>query len=323
MRVMNFGQPALADSAHIQNAVRNIIDRSAVRTDTIIVASAMAGVDRQLAAAERNYRARKTLDARVRMLGTLAHHAQVARELGLEELEGVPVAEWLYGTSGALQILNSDDISPDEGSRRIRALGSSLGAVVLASAIRKNWVAAAAFVDPKLCIAAERRPNGFGICLPETKSGVMRLVGGMLARKTVPVVAASIAALPGGETATFGNHGGDLTAAALAKVVGASAIVLLKEHPGLFVNDPHLHADTLRYARLPYALAADRFAKGQNAVLHPEALRIAEDAVESPAKPNSIPIIVSSIEGYPHGRQTWIEQCGEAAILGSRQQRIV
>ena len=100
---------------------------------------------------------------------------------------------------------------------------------------------------------------------------MQRVLLPLLARGIVPVVPGFIGATPGGEVATLGRGGTDLTATLLARALGASRVSLWKDVPGLLTADPRIVPDARVIPQLHSREAAELAYYGAK-VLHPRAL---------------------------------------------------
>src|SRR5204862_8359372 len=86
-----------------------------------------------------------------------------------------------------------------------------------------------------------------------------------------PIVPGFIGATPGGEVATLGRGGSDLTATLLARALGAARVSLWKDVPGLLTADPRVVPDARVIPQLHAREAAELAYYGAK-VPHPRAL---------------------------------------------------
>ncbi|MGH7528059.1 MAG: aspartate kinase, partial [Gemmatimonadales bacterium] len=115
---------------------------------------------------------------------------------------------------------------------------------------------------------------GFGQAAPDyarTDRSIQRLLQPLLARGITPVVPGFLGSTPGGEVATLGRGGSDLTATLLARGLGAARVSLWKDVPGLLTADPRVVPEARVIPQLHAREAAELAYYGAK-VLHPRAL---------------------------------------------------
>ncbi|HET6577342.1 MAG TPA: bifunctional aspartate kinase/homoserine dehydrogenase I, partial [Gemmatimonadales bacterium] len=267
-----FGGASLADSAAVRHAV-DIIRRHR-KEPTVVVVSAMAGTtDALLGVAQQagagESRTVASLIARLR-----SRHAETARALLPSGRARADLLAYVGDVFAELEALA-------EGLRLLRELtprttdylvsrGERLSARLVAAALEAAG-AKARYVDALDLVHTD---GAFGQAAPDfarTDRSAQRMLLPLLARGIVPVVPGFIGATPGGEIATLGRGGSDLTATLLARALGASRVSLWKDVPGLLTADPRVVPDARVIPQLHAREAAELAYYGAR-VLHPRAL---------------------------------------------------
>ncbi len=270
--VHKFGGASLADSTAVRHAVE-IVRRH--RTEpTVVVVSAMAGTTDALleVAQQAGSGQSRTVSALITRLRS--RHAEVARSIlpgGRLRADALLYVGELFAELEALA----------EGLRLLRELtprttdylvsrGERLSARLVAAALAAAGTRSR-FVDALELVHTDAT---FGQASPDharTDRAVQRVLGPLLARGVVPVVPGFIGATPGGEVATLGRGGSDLTATLLARGLGAARVSLWKDVPGLLTADPRVVPDARVIPQLHVREAAELAYYGAK-VLHPRAL---------------------------------------------------
>src|SRR5439155_49264 len=101
----------------------------------------------------------------------------------------------------------------------------------------------AAYVDAVEVIHTDGTFGNASPDLRRTERSARRVLRPLLARGVVPVVPGFLGAAPDGQPVTFGRRGSDLAATLLARALGARAVALWKDLPGLLTADPRLVPD--------------------------------------------------------------------------------
>lgn len=270
--VHKFGGASLADSAAVRRAVEII--QSHRREPTVVVVSAMAGVtDALLAVAQQAGSGdERALAALIGQLRT--RHAEAARAL-------LPAGRSRAGMLAHIGEVFQELEALAAGLRRLRELtprtsdlvvsrGERLSARLFAAALEAAGTKAK-YVD---AVEVVHTDDAFGQASPDftrTDSAVQRTLLPIIARGVIPVVPGFLGATPGGEVATLGRGGSDLTATLLARAVGAARVSLWKDVPGLLTADPRVVPDARVIPQLHAREAAELAYYGAK-VLHPRAL---------------------------------------------------
>ncbi len=271
LEVWKFGGASLADASAVRRAAGLIATR---RGPLVVVASALAGVtDALLDGARRSAAGDADAGAEVAAVLLKRHRAVV------ESLAGPEPARWrLLGildtaiheyrdvcravaTLGDLS-LRATDLLVSRGER----LASELLAAALVAARRRAVV-----VDALEVVTTDGRHGAAVPDLPATQARARAVLRPLLSKGTIPVVPGYIGRAPDGSVATLGRGGSDLTATSLGRVLGARAVVLWKDVPGILTADPRAVPDARLIPQLHHREAAEVAYFGAK-VLHPRAL---------------------------------------------------
>lgn len=270
--VHKFGGASLADAAAVRHAVDIIRGHSG--EPTAVVASAMAGItDALLGIVEQagvgSGDAVRPLIVRVR-----ARHTEVVRALLPAGRERTEVLTYITDMFDELDALA-------EGLRLLRertpratdaviSRGERLSARILAAALNAADVKAK-YIEATDVIHTDGRFGQAGPDYARTDRGVQRVLLPLLERGIVPVVPGFVGSTPSGDIATLGRGGSDLTAALVARALGARRVSLWKDVPGLLTADPRVVPDA-RVVPQIHTREATELAYYGAKVLHPRAL---------------------------------------------------
>ncbi len=270
--VHKFGGASLADSTAVRHAVE--IVRRHRSEPTVVVVSAMAGTTDALLEVAQQAGSGESRTVAALITRLRSRHAEVARSLlpgGKLRADALLYVGELFAELEALaqglRLLR--ELTPrttDYLVSRGERLSARLVAAALEAAGRRSK-----FVDALDLIHTDAT---FGQASPDharTDRSVQRVLGPLLARGVVPVVPGFIGATPGGEVATLGRGGSDLTATLLARGLGAARVSLWKDVPGLLTADPRVVPDARVIPQLHVREAAELAYYGAK-VLHPRAL---------------------------------------------------
>lgn len=117
-----------------------------------------------------------------------------------------------------------------------------------------------------------------------------------LASNQLVVTQGFIGAAQDGRTTTLGRGGSDFSAALLAEALGATAIQIWTDVPGIYTTDPRLVGNARPIAEISFSEASEMATFGAK-VLHPATLQ--------PAVRRQIPVFVGSSK-EPEAGGTWI-----------------
>ncbi len=270
--VHKFGGASLADSAAVRRAVEII--QSHHREPAVVVVSAMAGVTDALLAAARHAVSGDEggLSALIQQLRT--RHDEAANALlppGPSRTTMLShIAESFRELESLAEELRHLRQLPLRISDQVVSRGERLSARLLTAALEASGTLAT-YVDALDVIVTD---GTFGQASPDfagTDRNTNRALGPILDRKVVPVVPGYFGTTAGGEVATLGRGGSDLTATLLARALEAQRVSLWKDVPGLLTADPRVVPDARVIPRLHAREAAELAYYGAK-VLHPRAL---------------------------------------------------
>ncbi|HZA93867.1 MAG TPA: aspartate kinase, partial [Gemmatimonadales bacterium] len=164
--------------------------------------------------------------------------------------------------------------------------GEQLSALLVAAALEASGTRAE-YVDALDVIVTD---DTFGHASPDfvaTDRNAAAVITPILARKALPIIPGFFGKTAGGDLATLGRGGSDLTATLLARALEAQRVSLWKDVPGLLTADPRVVPDARVIPKLHTREAAELAYYGAK-VLHPRAL--------IPLTGRNIPIYVRPFE---------------------------
>ena len=271
-QVHKFGGASLADSTAIRHAVE--ILQSYHPEPTVAVVSAMAGVTDAILdmARQAGHGEERTVASLIAQLRS--RHTEVARTLlppGRSRATILAhiaeVFQELEALAHGLRLLR--ELTP-RTTDDLMSRGERLSARLFAAALERTGTKVK-YIDALDLVHTD---STFGHAAPDfsrTDHSAQRLLTPLLARGIVPVIPGFLGATPTGEVATLGRGGSDLTAALLARALGASRVNLWKDVPGLLTADPRVVSDARVIPQLHAREAAELAYYGAK-VLHPRAL---------------------------------------------------
>jgi len=219
---MKFGGAGLVDGP----AVARVCELVAAEAHTVVVVSAHAGVTSQLESVARAAAA-GTLELRALRI----RHKSLLAELQLDpELLDRLLAELgqvLYSISERRRI------EPEELDF-VLSFGERMSARIVAAALRAGGLPATPVDAFDLGLTTDSC-HGHARPLPGFEESVQRSLQEV---PGIPVVTGFLAKDPRGNLTTLGRDGSDLTAALVARALGAQRLVLWKCVPGLMSADP-------------------------------------------------------------------------------------
>jgi aspartokinase/homoserine dehydrogenase 1 len=271
-QVHKFGGASLESGPAIAHAISII--RAQRPAPLVVVVSAMAGVTDALlelaTAASRGEAARA-----VRAAGALhTKHVAAARSLlpagrALDE-----VLRYVESAFGELDQLSAGLVALRELTSRtsdyIVARGERTSARLVVAGLEAAGIHSA-YVDAVDIVKTDGTFGNASPDMPLIERCARKVLGPLLARGVIPVVPGFLGAAPGGQVATLGRGGSDLSATLLARALGAREASLWKDVPGLLTADPRHVPEARVVAQLHLREAAELAYYGAR-VLHPRAL---------------------------------------------------
>ena len=297
--VLKYGGTSVATSerwGRIAARTRSLGERHRVW----IVVSALSGVTSVLERAVHEARDGRPEDA---LASVRATHGALARDLGLDDLAFRPVDELLDAARSWLRGVALTAEAPPRLVARILATGelasTRLGIAALARhGVRARWVDARELLESDPVPVSDERVYLDARVVPTTRPEL-----GDAAAEGAGVVLTQgfIARTSEGETCLLGRGGSDTSGALFAALLGAEALEIWTDVPGLFTADPRLVPEARLIPRVGYREAEELAATGAK-VLHPRCLAPAEGA--------GVPIRVGSTDD-PDAPGTLIERAEE------------
>lgn len=295
--IHKFGGAALADGDAIVGAARIVAAHRGRRVAQVVVASALAGVtDTLLEVAERaaSGDVAAAVDAAERLLqrhravadrlrATIAAPTHAAA-LAIDEAEAAAADSLAELARVAEGLAALQELSPTVMDT-IVARGERLSARFVVAALRAAGVEAE-YVDAAELLVTDGQPgNAFpdlarsapvasALLLPLLRGGVTPVVPGFIGApaKDAPPGGPSRPLIRGGaHVVTLGRGGSDLTATSLGRALGADAVMLWKDVPGLLTGDPRV-VENARVIPAMLPAEASELAYHGAKVLHPRAL---------------------------------------------------
>ena len=271
VEVYKFGGVAVGDADAIRAAVEHVRRAS---SRLVVIVSAVSGMtDRLLEAAHAAVRgdraayraaARELATRHTRLVGQLIPRLRRGSSLRAAIDES---ADELRSMCDSIAVLK--ELTP-RASDAIAARGERLMARIFAATLAANDIASA-YVDATEVVFTERRLGNVWPDLPACEKAAAAKIAPLLRKDLAVVVPGFIGTGPDGELVTLGRGGSDLSAAILARSVGASAVTLWKEVDGLMTADPKRVPDARVLDALHYREAAELAFYGAK-VLHPRTM---------------------------------------------------
>jgi aspartokinase/homoserine dehydrogenase 1 len=271
LTVHKFGGASLADGAAMRHAIA--LARAAEGSAAVVV-SALAGVTDALHKAA----AAVGQGSEERIRGIAEDLAKRYRACAVAAVPGGPIRVDLLAridrSFGELALLSrAPDFVRDLSPAALDALlarGEEMAARIFAAGLAEAGKRAV-FVNPLELIATDGTFGGASPRLAETDRNARRVLKPLLRKRIVPVVPGFTGSAPDGSVVTLGRGGSDLTATLLARALGAKAVFLWKDVPGMLTADPRVVPDSRVIPQLNVREAAELAYYGAK-VLHPRAL---------------------------------------------------
>lgn len=304
--VLKFGGVSVAAAAGWETVATLVRRRREQGLRPVVVHSALAGVTDELEALIELARRDRHAGAE-RALGE--RHAELARELGISDPDACLAPE----LDNLTQLLRGIALTGEAGYRarvKVLALGERLAGRLGAEALARQGLTVAP-VNPATLLRAVR-PDGasereallHAACAYGRDSEAAALLDGL---PGVPLTQGCIARNADGEEALLGRGGSDVSAAALASLIGARRLEIWTDVPGVFSADPKAISGARLLRRLSYA-EAQEIATSGGSVLHPLTI--------PPLRDSRIPLTVRSSlrPELPGTRIGAAEEAGNAQV---------
>ena len=300
IHVHKFGGAALADAAGVARAAGIVGSRRG--TPSVVVASALAGVTDALLALVHSAKGGdgQTRSVEVDLSSLRDRHTTVLRELldtsdAARRLEAErDYLDAMFQTlASELNVIAERREAPAASVDAVLAFGERLSARLLATAL------SSADLSVQLIDATDviRTDGRFGNAAPDvtatTACARERILPALHDGKVV-VVPGFIGAGRAGQVVTLGRGGSDLTAALLARTLGAREVHLWKDVPGILTADPRVVPSARVVAQLTVREAAELAYYGAK-VLHPRALMPVVEGMRVIVRPFATPDAEGSV----------------------------
>src|SRR5437762_9183016 len=270
LNVHKFGGAALADAPAIRR-VTTIVADDATR-QKVVVASAMLGVTDELLAIAHG--AAEGDGDRTAINALRQRHLIAARALGIDTHDRGALQAQIDATFDELHRMATEIAASRQltaaASDAFLSHGDRLGARMLAGALDATGTSAQ-FVDATEVVCAVGPHGNASADLEQTAHAADNVLRPIIDRGTVPVIPGFIGRLAGGEVATLGRGGSDLTATVLGRALAARDVILWKDVAGLLTADPRVVPDA-RLIPVLHVREASELAYYGAKVLHPRSL---------------------------------------------------
>ena len=250
--VLKFGGAALADPRAVVARVRAVRRRR----DVVVVASAREGVTESL----REALARPLSGAvRRRALARLVQDHPDLDRRGNRVLDRA---------RRSLRRLGSDPSAPPWVAEELLSCGERLAVHWLAGGLRRAGMRAEPVEADRLGLVTDGAYGAAAIQVARSSGHVRRRLHAILEEGVVPVVTGFFGRTGRGRVATLGPGGSDYTASALAAILRAERVELIKRHLTVRTADPALVPGSRALRELSYD-DAEELAQSGARILHP------------------------------------------------------
>jgi len=306
MIVMKFGGSSVKDAVSIERVIKII--REHLPSRPAIVVSAMGKTTRNLLAAGASAAAGKTTEALDQLAAIEAYHRTELSQLVADHRYPLSsIAGYfseMHDLVKALAILK--EFSP-RSQDAMAAYGELLSSAILAAGLESRGVKAQ-LLDSRRLIVTDDHFTAADPIEAVSHERILAAVLPELDRGHTPVMQGYIGATVSGATTTLGFEGSDFTAAFVGAALGAEAIQIWKDVPGLMTADPAVIPDAQTIASATCDEMAELTYFGAK-LLHARAVW--------PAAEKRIPVQILN-SWRPQDPGTVIQECAAAAPQGVR-----
>jgi aspartate kinase len=257
--VLKFGGAALEHPERVLARLRRLRDEGRY---AVAVISARAGITDRL---QRVSGASPTAAQRDALLRRLERAHPGLPRSGREELQRLARRLSVRPTSGAEATQRAHDIL---------ASGERLAVRWLARFLTERGVPAEPLDADALGLRAGARPSRGELDVPRSRAEVLRGLRRVRRAGRIPLVTGYIARAARGRVRTLGRGGSDCSAVALAAIVGAREVELVKDQHPVMTADPQVVRGAQPVPELEYA-DAEALSQTGARVLHPGAVHLA------------------------------------------------
>jgi len=133
-------------------------------------------------------------------------------------------------------------------------------------AIANQWI------DARTLLRTDATYRDAAIDWEVTQLQVKEKTSTPIAAGNIVITQGFIGATPAGDATTLGREGSDYTAAVLAAILGASAVTIWKDVPGLLNADPKMFNDTVLIEAIPFSEVIEMAFYGAQ-IIHPKTIK--------------------------------------------------
>lgn len=292
--VFKFGGASVKDVAAIQNVGRIVADyvsQNEVKTDLVLIVSAMGKVTNQLEGVYRAYA--EEMDDLLDLWNQFkTEHYEVASELC--EKPG-PVIKRLNEQFARVDAFFKRRPVHNEAFiyDQIVSVGEFLSTTLVSGyfseiGLDNTWI------DVKTCIKTDNRYREAIVDWSRTEECIQQVVGS--ADTLIKITQGFLGATPENFTTTLGREGSDYSAAIFSFCLNANKMTVWKDVPGILNGDPRRVENTVKISQLTYRAANQMTFYGAK-VIHPKTMQ--------PLQQKNIPLEVRSFLN-PENRGTQI-----------------
>ncbi len=272
--VMKFGGTSVGDAPCMQRVVE-IVRAASLRSNLVVVVSAMSGVTNKLLEAATLSQAGDRQSAFAILEGLRKRH-----EATIESLLDSPAER--NRTAEKLRALfeEGERLCENAALRReltlaardaISSLGERLSAPLVAAALAERGVPSEA-IEATEVIVTNSTHGGADPLMDLTRQHCEARLGTLLQQGIVPTVTGFLGATVGGALTTLGRGGSDYSATILAAALQANEVIIWTDVDGVLTGDPRQVQGPGTISEISYREAADLAYFGAK-VLHPKTLR--------------------------------------------------
>lgn len=304
MHVFKFGGASVRDAAAIRNLTAIVTRQHAAHGGLVLVISAIDKTTNALEAAFRHAYA-GALNGALDTLRDVQHqHLSIARELLPAPTHAVhgALAKLFEGVARRLEATDSA-ADFDEQYDQIVSAGELASTTLVAHWLREQGLPAH-WLDARPLIRTDRTWREGRVDWEETERHLQAAMPPLLAQAQVVVTQGFVGGTTDGRTTTLGREGSDYSAAIFAYCLGATAMTIWKDVPGLLNADPKVFTDTVLYPEISYQETIEMAYYGAS-VIHPKTIQ--------PLAARHIPLRVRSFAA-PEAAGTLIHECRHPAL---------
>lgn len=255
MQVLKFGGSSVANAENI-NKVAVVIKKAILRTNTIIVFSAMGGVTDLLlnaaigaASGDENYK-KVISEIEKRHFDLVKASIPVARQSQLLSLVKTSINE-IEDICNGIFLLN--EITP-RTKDRLASYGEWLSSQIIAAKLNFDGIDAQ-WKDSRELIKTDTNYTQAQVLFEETNKNIIQYFNNL--DSTVYILPGFIASTLEGVTSTIGRGGSDYTAAILAAALKAEALEIWTDVSGMMTADPRLTNNAKVIEQISYGEAME------------------------------------------------------------------